>query len=269
MRRCLAMLAALALSAAFLGQATAVELKNPRSTYGPLGAVRSNTKFLPGDYLFMTYDIDGLQIDAKSGKCNYKTVLELFDSQNKVIFKKETPNEVVPQLGGSRLPGDLHVIMGRSQAPGKYNVRLTVIDNLGKDGKSFLYPFEIVPPTFGLVGVTAPAVGFPGQPYSAQFAMVNLTLDGKKMPSVDITMRILDESGTKQVAAPVFSNLPRDLPEEINLQKENFVPMQFPIYLNRAGRFTIDIEAVDKNANKKASLRYSLTVLDLGSVLGN
>jgi len=38
--------------------------------------------------------------------------------------------------------------------------------------------------------------------------------------------------------------------------------MELPIYLNRPGRFTIEILAEDKTANKRFELRYPLTVLD-------
>ena len=89
--------------------ASALELKNVRPSYGPLGATRQETKCVPGDVLFITYDIEGLKIDDKTGRANFKTLLELIDSTNQVAFSKETPNDVAPQLGGTRMPGDLFV----------------------------------------------------------------------------------------------------------------------------------------------------------------
>lgn len=256
---------ALAAFACAPGAANALELKNIRPCFGPLGATRADVQCLPGDVLFITYDIEGLKFEDKTGRANYLTILELFDNNAKQVFKKETPNEVTNQLGGNRLPGDLHVIMGRSQAPGKYHVRLTVADRLSKETKSFVYSFELKPQGFGFIGVTAPAVGFPGQQYGASFAVVDMALDAKKVPNVEVTMKILDETG-QPVTTPIISKLPRDLPAEIDLAKENFVPMQFPIYLNRTGRFTIDISAVDVAGSKQASLRYPLTVLDLNAL---
>ena len=242
----------------------AVELKNFRVCYAPLplGATRPNDKCLPGDFLFLTYDIEGLKIDDKSGKANFVTVLEIFDEKaNPVSPRKETPNEVVLQLGGSRMPGDMHVQMGRSQKPGKYRVRLTVQDRLTNDVKSHVHLFELLPPTFGFAGVVAPTIGFPGQMYATEFVLIDMGLDNKKQPDVEVTMRILDANG-KEVAMPVISTLPRDLAAEVNLEKENFAPMRFPIYLNRSGRFTIDILAKDKIGNKEARLNYPLQVLD-------
>jgi hypothetical protein len=81
-------------------------------------------------------------------------------------------------------------------------------------------------------------------------------------------MRVLDANGTQQMTAPINTNLPKDMPAELNLDKENFIPMQFPIYLNRAGRFTIEVEATDKAANKQTKLYYTLNVIDIDSVIG-
>ena len=78
----------------------AVEIKNIRPCYAPFGATRVEPKCLPGDMLFMTYDIENLTL--KDGKASYVTILELLDDKGKSIFKKESENNVVPQLGGAR-----------------------------------------------------------------------------------------------------------------------------------------------------------------------
>lgn len=251
------------------GLASALDITNVRPSYGPLGATRTDTRCLPGDLLFMTYEIQGLKFDEKTGKASYLTILELFDAKDpsKAIFKKDTPNEVVPQLGGNTMPGDLHVIMGRSQAPGKYHLRLTVYDRLTKEQKSYIHTFELLPQGFGFVGVTAPAVGFPGQHYVLGMALVDMALDAAKKPKVKITMKVTDEQG-RPVNQPSTSQFPQDLPESADLAKENFVPLPFPIYLNRAGRYNIEITAVDEIANKSANFRYPLTVLDLTNLVG-
>ena len=242
--------------------ASALELKNVRPSYGPLGAHRADTNCVPGDSLFMTYDIEGLKVDDKTVRANYLTTLELIDSNNNVAFKKDTVNNVNLPLGGSRMPGDLIVFLGSNQKPGKHKVRLTVKDNLAKQTKSFEYAFNVVPPEFSFVGVSAKTVGFPGENYVATFAIVDMTLNAKKQPDVDITMRVYDAASKNPVAPQILSNLPKDLPDEIDLKKENFVPMQFPIYLNRPGTFIIEVLAQDKLTKKTIQLRYPLTVLD-------
>src|SRR6202011_2333598 len=128
-------------------------IKNVRPSYGPLGAAGNATKFLPGDVLWINYDIEGLTFDDKTGKASYETKLEFIDGKGMVLFERKTPNEVTAQLGGDRMPGDLHVIMGQNLDKGKYTVKLTVTDKLAKMSKSITYPVEVLPEAFGFVAV--------------------------------------------------------------------------------------------------------------------
>jgi hypothetical protein len=242
---------------------SAVEIKKIRVCYGPLGPTREVAKCLPRDVLCITYEIEGLALDPKTKKASYETTLELLDANENVLFRKPLPAEAIPHLGGTSMPGDLFVTMGDKQAPGKYQIRLTINDKVGKDRKAFKYDFEVVPETFGFVRVATMAVGFPGQYHVPEFALANFTLDAKmKQPNAEVTIRIFDDKGTA-VSEPVKMLLPRDMPEGTDLEKLNFVQLTYPVYLNRAGRFTIEVQATDKNGNKKAELRYPLTVLDI------
>jgi hypothetical protein len=241
--------------------ASAVDLKNIRLRYGPMGAVRESKLVLPGDLIFMSYDIENLTLD-KAGKASYVTILELLDAQDKVIYDSKTPMEVLPQLGGTRMPGNLHLIMGPKQAPGKYAIRLTVHDKIGKDAKAFKYSFDLSSPVFGMVGVLAPAIGFPGQMYRTELNFVNSGLDAKKNPDLNVNIRILDQAG-KAVVPTVEFKFPRDLPPNVELDKENLIPLTYPVYLNRVGRFTMEISAQDKNSKKETKLSYPFTVIDI------
>jgi hypothetical protein len=249
------------------GRASALELKNVRSTYGPMGAVRDDAKILPGDFIFMMYDIEGLKVDAKARKASFVTVVELVDKGNKVLFQRETPMELLVTLGGNRVPGDLNVIIPFQQKPGNYKIRLKVEDRNAKQTKTHEYPFEVVEPGFGTIAVTAPAIGVPGQQYVAQFALVNLKLDDKKKPKAEIKLRVLDDKG-EDLSLPMVQLLPRDLPSEIDITQQNVVPLPFPIYLNRPGRFVLAIDAEDKLGKRQIKLRIPLTVLDLGQFGG-
>jgi len=266
MKRCIAVVA---LTLSLLpGTARALELKNVRPSYGPLGAERKGTKLLPGDVMFMTYEIDGLKFDDKTGKARFETTLEfLQDGKKDALFVNgPVATEITPQLGGTRIPGDVHVIIGPNRDPGKYTIKLTVTDKIAKDTKSFTYPVEVVAKDFGFVGVNAPTVGFPGQHYMASFGLVGMDLDKKNKPNVEVVIKVLENG--KPATTPVSILLPRDLPDGIELAKANFVPLSYPLYLNRAGHFTFEITATDKSANKTATLRFPLTVLDVGSVAG-
>jgi len=261
-KRCFLVLA-LALSPA---SASALEIKNFRPCYAPVpfGASRTekDLKCLPGDFLLFTYDIEGLKSDPKTTKVSYVTILEMFDSQAKPIFDaKRTPHEFIPQLGGTRMPGDVQLQMGRKQKPGKYVVRLTVQDRVANESKSETRQLELLPQGFGFALVVAPGVGFSGQHYVTEFALIDMGLDARKQPDVKVEMRVLDEK-ERPVAPSTFWTLPRDLPMGIDVAKENGAPLHFPLYLNRPGRFIIDILAKDNISKTEARLTYPLYVLD-------
>src|SRR4051812_8954390 len=70
-----ALVAALCLAPAEVGQ---LQLTNDRPTHGLLGATRSDLKFLPGDFFFLTFDIEGLQVNER-GKALYTMAMEFLN----------------------------------------------------------------------------------------------------------------------------------------------------------------------------------------------
>jgi hypothetical protein len=256
----------LALAGLIPGLADAVEVSKPRSTYGGFaGATRSDAKFLPGDVLFLEYEVRGLTVGEKSGTVSYYSVLEFFDAAGKSISEKKNPKqELVLQLGGSSVPGDLNAVMGDDQKPGKYKIKLSVYDNNVKDGKPAVmeYPFELLKKEFGVVQVVAPAFGVAGGNHLLQFGLIELPLDKNGDPSVDITFRVLDESSKKEVAKPVYMNYPKDMPDGVNLKKQNLAPVQFPMYLNRAGRYIVDVDIAEKLNKKNIKMQFPVNVID-------
>lgn len=257
--RCLLLAALLALGLG-VNPASALEIKNIRNCYAPpfAGATRPNLKIQGGDLIFITYDIEGLHAAEKSGKVSYTSTLELVDSAGKQLFRKDTPGEVLPQLGGTSVPGEINVEIPSSQKVGKYKIRMTITDKAGKDTKSFEYLFEVMAPAFGVVGVTAPAIGLIGTYHTTQFAMVHMKLDDKKQPKLELLMRVLDAAGKE--LSKLESSFPKDLPADVDLGKANFLPWHYPIYLNRTGRFTIEITARDSSG--VVTITYPFTVLD-------
>jgi hypothetical protein len=249
------------------GLASSVEIKNLRSTYGPYGAVRADKKIMGGDFIFLMFDIEELKVDAKSGLARYEIAYKLMDSQGKEVVgvSKKTPQEINLPLGGDRVPGELALIIGPEQAPGNYKVSLTVTDRIAKDGKNIEYAFEILRPAFGFMNVLVHAGGLPGQLIKANFGISKMALDKKQAPNVEITMRILDDSG-KALGQPILKRYPRDLPDGINLQTNNFVQEYYSVYLNRPGRFTIALDAEDKIGKQQVAVRIPLTVFDLSKL---
>src|SRR5262245_4838676 len=119
MRRVFAFAAVLVVLVA--GQASALEVKNVRLTHGLFGATRTDAKFLPGDYVFLMFDIDGLTTDTKSGKVSFEAVREILDgSKNSIYSKKLPPVELQLMQGGSRYPLKLEAPIPDDHKPGKY-----------------------------------------------------------------------------------------------------------------------------------------------------
>lgn len=265
------------LAAAILGlagsPAGALEIKNVRNRYffhpAPFAsALRPDLKLQGGDIIYLTYDLDGLKLNEK-GNFKFVTLLELLDSGNKQIFSKEIPVEVIPHLGGGRVPGEIVAAIPFGQTPGKYNVKVTITDQNVKDKttKSFLYPFEVLKDTFGVMRVSAQGVSFVGAYHVTEFVLVNMKLNAKKEPAMDLTMRVLD-SGGKEVNKLVTS-FPKDLPEDAlkQMEKANFLPWHYPLYLNRAGRFTIEITAKDTSGGGTITFTVPLEVIDTPTLL--
>lgn len=254
---------ALCLSLFLPSPASAVDIKNIRARYGALGAVRKDTTCLPADVVFLSFDLENLALD-KAGKGVYTMTFEFIDGQNKVLYKNNTKMEVVPQLGGNSVPGSALLYLDTKQAPGDYTMKVTIFDQIGNNGKAFSHSFKVLPATFGFIGVASPAVGIVGFPvaHETTFGLVNMTLDKNGKPDAKVVIRLLDEHN-KEVRPATELLMPRDMPDDTDLQKANFVPLRYTLALNRPGRFTIDIQATDKLGNKTASLRIPLTVLDV------
>src|SRR5262249_27379285 len=110
------------------GQAATLKLTNDRATHGYMGAPRADSKFLPGDVLFLAFDIENLKMD-KEAKVQYRMGMEVTDSKGKSIFSR-APNdlELVNYLGGTRLPAFANIELPLTQEPGDYTLAVTVHD---------------------------------------------------------------------------------------------------------------------------------------------
>ena len=96
-------LAAAAALAVAPAQAGALNLTNVRTPYGELGAVRTDNRYLPGDFFFLAFDMDGLAVSPE-GKVSYTMMVEVTDKAGKPVFKQDKPaeNDEFIVLGGNR-----------------------------------------------------------------------------------------------------------------------------------------------------------------------
>jgi hypothetical protein len=244
--------------------AGALELTNVRAVYGPFGPARPNNKFLPGDVLHVMFDIADVKVDDKTSTAKYHIAMDLVDSKGTVIFNRSKNNVGSLNLGGNQLPGFAEVLIGTDQAPGKYQLKVTVKDLLAKENKEISYPFVIQGETFGFVRLFAPVAGLAGQDYVVNFAVIGMAKDGKKRPNGRVRVNVLDGPGKETLSQPFSFDIPKDLPEDLQAKIDTlpFVELQFALLLNRPGRFTIEIEGTDNISKKTARLRFPLVVLD-------
>jgi hypothetical protein len=253
-----------------------LKLNNVRLTIGELGPKRESSKLLPGDVLFIAYEIDGITIDGE-GMARYTMAMEVSDSSGKLIFKQDprTIEDFVP-LRGNRMPARAYITVGLDQPPGAYNCKVTVTDAKTKATGSFVEQFEVLKKDFGIVAVytaldpkgeiSAPTTGQVGQTLYVQFSIASFQRDAKlKQPDVEIEFQLYDDRGSPLLVDAANKPTPRKHIQDsksANPIKETdgaFV-LQFPLFLNRPGKFVVEIKATDRVSKKSAVYKLPVTV---------
>jgi len=244
-----------------------LQLGNVRITVGELGPTRPDNKLLPGDILFVGYDIEGITIDG-DGFARYTIAMTVFDKANKPFFKQD-PRELadlVP-LRGNRIPARAFITIGLDTEPGPYTCEVTVTDSKTKMSNKLAVKFEVLPKDFAVVAVytshdekgafSAPTTGVAGQTVFIQFSVASFQRDPKtKQPNVEFEFQVTDEKGNPTLGKPRTHIQDSGVDE-----KEGAFAMRFPVFMSRPGKFTVKITATDKVANKKATYELPLTVL--------
>jgi hypothetical protein len=242
-----------------------LSLTNVRFTRGVLGPARPDAKVLPGDNLFLSFDIEGITI-GDDGKVQYGTGIEVLDPDEKSILRQD-PNakklETMASLGGNRVPAFAMVDIGLAQPAGKYTLRVNVVDRASGKKASVEQKFEVLPKAFGLVRlsvtndadgllpITTPGVG---QAVWLHFGVVGFDRDpDTKQPKVQIALRIFDEEGKPTLAKPHTGVVDKNV-----LESATILPFLQSILLNRPGKFTAELTATDMVSKKtdKASCHF-------------
>src|SRR5262245_55757632 len=231
------------------GQAGGLKLSNVRTTYGELGGVRPEGKFLPGDAFYVGFDIEGLTV-GPDNRTQYRMALELFDKDKKSIFRQDPADKVdyLP-LGGTKIPARAFIYIGLDQPPGTYTMKLTVTDKASTATQTLEKSFELLKLDFGIVRVfpsiddlgalPAPTTGVVGQAYFIQFAIVGFQRDtdpAKKdplagfQPNVTVEMSPVDEGGKPTMAKPEVYTQSIDSPQKLQPNDEMiFVRFLLPL----------------------------------------
>jgi len=267
----LAMAAAVSLAP---GQAGDLKLSNARTTYGILGQKRTDTKLLPGDILFLSFDIENLKV-KDDGVIQYSIGMELYSKkEKKVVFTQEPEDsQSINSLGGSRRPAFAMTQIGVDTPAGDYTITVKVKDRASGKSAEFSKDFQVMPLQFGFTrvgfgndtGGPAPPVAVAGQTLIINFALVGFELKKPKdakdpkapeQPNLLVEMRLL-EDGTKPTVPKPFSFEVKEVKEEFR----RLAQMQYFAQLNRPGKFKVEITATDLNSGKKATQTLDLTVL--------
>ena len=135
----IAVVAALNLAPAQAGELT---LSNLRSTYGMLGPQRASKKYIPGDLVVVSFDIDGIKADD-SGKVLYSIGLEVTDPNGKLKFKRD-PRELEANISLGGNPPRLCNVPLHIDDPQGNTAKMTVTD-LSWASKSITGNFEVLP----------------------------------------------------------------------------------------------------------------------------
>lgn len=260
----LALAAAVSLAPA---QPAALTLANVRMTVGELGPTRKGTALVPGDILFVAYDIEGLSMDP-DGTTRYTMAMEVSDAAGKSVFKQD-PRELtdfVP-LRGNKLPARAFVTIGLDQDAGNYACKMTVTDPKTKATGTLAVKFEVVKARFDVVAVhttfdergevSAPTTGMVGQTIFVQFSLASFARDVKtKQPNVELQFEVMDDQGKPTLGQP------RKHVQDSGVgEKAGAFGMRFPLFMSRPGKFTVRVSAADKVANKAAVYELPVTIL--------
>jgi hypothetical protein len=249
------------------GQATKeVKYDNVKSLYGFHGPLRTSQKFLPGDQLYVAFDMVGLTI-GKDGNCTYTMAMDVTDTAGK-SWQKVDARETMDYapLGGNVLPGRAYVVMGVDMPPGDYTMKLTTTDKATGTKGTLSYKFEVLKKDLGIIGVYAShdpegrnhahTTGFAGTGLWLQFGVTGFARDSakKNQPSLKIELTYLDEDGkpTTEPMTEEFNALGEEVPI-LSIRKN--------LPLSRVGKFKAKLTVTDNVAKKTASFELPVNVL--------
>ena len=196
------------------------------------------------------------------------TTLELAHADGKIMFRKELRDtSAVNNFGGDSLPCAAHLRIPLETAAGVYTIRVILHDRGSGQTVQVQREVKVAPAGFGLVQVGTSAdregnipwspIGRVGDAIYFNFSVVGFGRDAKtKEPDVRVTLRILDEKGKQVNTTKLTGAAKENVPESFRL-----VPMQFGLTLNRPGRFTLELTAVDHVSGKKNSLSFPLHIV--------
>jgi hypothetical protein len=262
------MLPALTLAAALslvpAQPAASLNLTNLRSTYGLIGPTRPSAKYLPGDVVYLSFDVEGVNI-PKDGKARYTLTTDVKDKAGKVRSQGDpVPRTDFAPLGGGKVPVVTFAALGVDMEAGEYTLKVTATDTSVADVSkqptgSVEFKFEVLKPDLGIVGIQVTSdkggsfptttTGYVGQFLWVRYSAVGFKRDPakKNQPDLKFEMTTLDDKGEPTLATP--------LTDEVKALEGNLPIVTAWMYvpLTRAGKFTVRLKVTDNVAGKTAT----------------
>jgi len=273
------MWATLALAAALQSPAQpgAFALKNPRPTYGLLGQTRKEAKYLPGDVVIISYDLQNLK-PTEEGQVRYSLGVEVTKKGATMPAFKIEPQNFTAELtlGGTGRPASSFYEIPVDAAAGEYVLTVSGTDLNSKQAGKLEFPYEVLPKRFGIVqsGLNIPYDRslIPTPPFvpAGQTVIVGLVVVGfelgpkdekdpkKQQPQLFIKTTVLDEAGKPTLPMPKVGGV-----KEVGEEFKKMVPFTTPLELNRPGKYRVLIQVEDKVGNKTAEHTLELTVYEV------
>jgi hypothetical protein len=247
------------------GEAGQLSVDNVRTTHGPLGPTRPNNQILPGDQVCLCFEVQGFRTDA-AGKIHYGVGLEATDSKGEMMFKNEPSDVAIARpTGGQAVPICAKVDVGLASPPGKYDLKVTVLDRTTGAQTSVTRSYELLPMRFGIVRValtsdpdqtSSAAVLSQGRPGWINFQVVGFGRDkAQGQPRVTATMRVVDASGRSVLPQPSSGTISQGVPVQVGA-----IPMQFKLTLAQTGRFTVELKVLDEISGRSATVNFPIQV---------
>lgn len=247
-------------------EAGTLSLINVRSTHGHLGPRRTEDKLAPGDTLGVTFDVQGITVDA-DGKVRYSIGEEVTDKAGKTIFKQDAQKaEGTVSLGGSRIPAYAELRLPLTQAPGEYTLKVTATDLASGTSQTLARPFTVLPKGLAVVNLRTTAdmdsllpIGAlsVGQPLWLSFAIVGFARDkATGQPNVQVEAFVTDADG-KPTSRGLATTIDKGVPAALV-----GLPIQKLVSPNRPGQFTGEIRVKDNLTGQTAKLSFPFTVIE-------
>jgi hypothetical protein len=252
---------------ALLGQAGGPEIVNLRATYGHLGAPRpKGAGVLPGDIAHFSFEIKNLKPDTK-GRVHYSIGIVITDEKGKVFYEQKPYNAFAQTyFGGDLLAAAAHIEVPLDTKASGMSWKATVTDRTANKSTTLTGKGNVLPADFGLVRVGTFAdidsriphapVGVVGSELYLGFGVVGFGRGADKQPNIKVSLSIRDEKGQLTTAKPLTGQVNKDIAADVR-----FIPLNFAMTLDRAGRYMLELIAEDQVSGKTSTVNFPLRIL--------